>query len=147
MRLYINLELKISQEIFEELTNCFLVFRWTCAIFCCILCATKTRRCKNAENHKKCHTMQKCGEIIESKHLHDFIRYKFGDCTVDGGHCYLRRSLNSNNVLSSIFANRCIFSSSGDFSIIDQMLSLDNTVYDKPSVSLSWNGKVFYPRN
>ncbi len=56
------------------------------------------------------------------------------------------KDIDSYNVLSSIFANRCIFSSSGDFSIIDQMLSLDNTVFDKPSVSLSWNGKVFYPR-
>lgn len=56
------------------------------------------------------------------------------------------RDVDSYNVLSSIFANRCVFSSSGDFSIIDQMLLLDNTVFDKPSMSLSWNGKVFYPR-
>ena len=41
-------------------------------------------RCKN------------CGEIIESKHLHDFVRCKCGDCTVDGGHCYLRGSFNPN---------------------------------------------------
>ena len=56
------------------------------------------------------------------------------------------KDIDSYNILSSIFANRCIFSSSGDFTIIEQMLSLDNTLFDNPSVSLSWNGKVFYPR-
>ena len=32
-----------------------------------------------------------CGEVIESKHVHDFVQCKCGACAVDGGHEYLRR--------------------------------------------------------
>ena len=32
-----------------------------------------------------------CGEIIESKHRHDYVQCKCGACAVDGGHNYLRR--------------------------------------------------------
>ena len=32
-----------------------------------------------------------CGEVIESKHVHDFVQCKCGACAVDGGHDYLRR--------------------------------------------------------
>ena len=32
-----------------------------------------------------------CGEVIESKHVHDFLQCKCGACAVDGGHDYLRR--------------------------------------------------------
>lgn len=32
-----------------------------------------------------------CGEIIESKHVHDFVMCSCGSCAVDGGHDYLRR--------------------------------------------------------
>ena len=34
---------------------------------------------------------KKCGEIIESKHRHDFKFCKCGTVAVDGGHDYLRR--------------------------------------------------------
>ena len=37
---------------------------------------------------KKC---KLCGEVIESKHVHDFVQCKCGACAVDGGHDYLRR--------------------------------------------------------
>ena len=33
-----------------------------------------------------------CGEVIESKHQHDYVMCKCGACAVDGGHSYLRRS-------------------------------------------------------
>lgn len=33
-----------------------------------------------------------CGDIIESKHVHDFRSCSCGCCSVDGGHCYLSRS-------------------------------------------------------
>ena len=36
-----------------------------------------------------------CGEIIESKHVHDFVMCKCGSCAVDGGHDYLRRCYKS----------------------------------------------------
>lgn len=39
-------------------------------------------------NKAKC---KKCGEIIESKHVHDFVECKCGNLFVDGGHQYLRR--------------------------------------------------------
>lgn len=32
-----------------------------------------------------------CGEVIESKHVHDFVQCKCGACAVDGGHDYLHR--------------------------------------------------------
>ena len=36
-----------------------------------------------------------CGEIIESKHRHDYVECKCGACAVDGGQNYLRRSYKS----------------------------------------------------
>ena len=32
-----------------------------------------------------------CGDIIESKHRHDYVECRCGACAVDGGHDYLRR--------------------------------------------------------
>ena len=32
-----------------------------------------------------------CGDIIESKYRHDFVRCSCGACFTDGGHDYLRR--------------------------------------------------------
>lgn len=40
------------------------------------------------KNKAKC---LKCGDIIESKHRHDFVFCKCGDLAVDGGKDYLRR--------------------------------------------------------
>ena len=34
----------------------------------------------------------KCGDIIESKSVHDWVQCTCGACYVDGGHDYLRRS-------------------------------------------------------
>jgi hypothetical protein len=34
---------------------------------------------------------RKCGDLIESKHRHDFVRCKCGAIAVDGGRDYLRR--------------------------------------------------------
>jgi hypothetical protein len=39
-------------------------------------------------NKAKCN---KCGDIIESKSVHDFVTCKCGAIFVDGGHEYLRR--------------------------------------------------------
>lgn len=33
-----------------------------------------------------------CGEIVESKSIHEFVTCKCGACSVDGGHYYLSRS-------------------------------------------------------
>ena len=32
-----------------------------------------------------------CGDVIESKSVHDFVTCSCGACSVDGGHEYLRR--------------------------------------------------------
>lgn len=40
------------------------------------------------ENKIKC---KHCGEIIESRHRHDFVMCGCGKCGVDGGKDYLRR--------------------------------------------------------
>lgn len=37
---------------------------------------------------------KKCGDIIESKHRHDFVVCKCGAVAVDGGHDYLKRTGN-----------------------------------------------------
>ena len=46
---------------------------------------------KIIHNRIKC---LKCGDIIESKHRHDYKTCSCGACAVDGGHDYLRRSGN-----------------------------------------------------
>ena len=33
-----------------------------------------------------------CGDIIESKNVHNFVTCQCGACSVDGGHYYIRRS-------------------------------------------------------
>lgn len=40
-------------------------------------------------NRCKCN---KCGDIIESKSVHDFVRCKCGECSTDGGLDYIHRS-------------------------------------------------------
>lgn len=40
------------------------------------------------ENKIKCKI---CGDIIESKSVHDYVECSCGACAVDGGHSYLRR--------------------------------------------------------
>lgn len=54
--------------------------------------------------------------------------------------------IDSYNILTVLNSTRCVFSPSGDFSIIDKILELEPNIFDKPTVSLSWNGKVFYPK-
>lgn len=38
---------------------------------------------------------RKCGDIIESKHRHDFVRCKCGAIFTDGGTAYVRRGADS----------------------------------------------------
>lgn len=49
---------------------------------------------KIISNKIKC---KKCGDVIESKHVHDFKLCKCGSCAVDGGKDYLRRLGNPDN--------------------------------------------------
>ena len=44
----------------------------------------------------------KCGDVIESKHRHDFKTCSCGGCSVDGGKNYLRRVGDNWEDLSSI---------------------------------------------
>lgn len=41
---------------------------------------------------KNCIQCKLCGDIIESKHRHDFVTCKCGTCSVDGGTEYIRRT-------------------------------------------------------
>ena len=43
-----------------------------------------------------------CGEVIESKHRHDYVECKCGTCAVDGGHEYLRRSYKSKDCCTDL---------------------------------------------
>lgn len=42
---------------------------------------------------------KKCGNIIESKSVHDFVTCSCGACSVDGGHEYLRRCGNLEDMI------------------------------------------------
>lgn len=42
---------------------------------------------------------KKCGEIIESTNVHDFVICSCGACSVDGGHDYLRRCGNLEDII------------------------------------------------
>lgn len=42
---------------------------------------------------------KKCGEIIESTNVHDFVTCSCGACSVDGGHDYLRRCGNLEDII------------------------------------------------
>ena len=41
---------------------------------------------------RNCIQCTHCGEIIESKHRHDFVTCRCGTCSVDGGLDYTRRT-------------------------------------------------------
>lgn len=43
---------------------------------------------KILQNKIRC---KRCGDVIESKSVHDFVTCSCGACSVDGGHSYLRR--------------------------------------------------------
>lgn len=43
---------------------------------------------KILRNSARCN---KCGDVIESKHRHDFVSCKCGAIAVDGGYNYIRR--------------------------------------------------------
>lgn len=40
---------------------------------------------------KNCIRCNHCGDVIVSKHRHDFVRCQCGVCAVDGGTDYIRR--------------------------------------------------------
>lgn len=47
----------------------------------------ENKRKKLVRNAIKC---LKCGDVIESKHRHDWVQCSCGACFVDGGHDYMR---------------------------------------------------------
>lgn len=49
---------------------------------------------KIISNKIKC---KKCGDVIESRYLHDYVACSCGACAVDGGKDYLRRLGNPDN--------------------------------------------------
>jgi hypothetical protein len=56
------------------------------------------------------------------------------------------KTVDSYNALSAIFSTRFIFSKSGDFQIINELLEAYPAIFDKPKVSLYWNGQTYYPQ-
>lgn len=54
---------------------------------------------KNIKNAIQC---KLCGEVIESKHRHDYVECKCGACAVDGGHDYLRISYKSKDCYTDL---------------------------------------------
>lgn len=50
---------------------------------------TPVKKMRIKRNRIRC---RNCGEIIESKSVHDFVTCSCGRCSADGGHDYLSRS-------------------------------------------------------
>lgn len=50
-------------------------------------------------NRAKC---LKCGEIIESKHRHDYVTCKCGNLAVDGGRDYLKRNFQDYSMVEEL---------------------------------------------
>jgi hypothetical protein len=48
---------------------------------------------------KNCCQCAKCGDIIESTHVHDFVTCTCGAVSVDGGHHYIRRLGNKEDII------------------------------------------------
>lgn len=42
---------------------------------------------------------KKCGDVIESTSVHEFVTCSCGACAVDGGHDYLRRCGNLDDII------------------------------------------------
>ena len=55
------------------------------------MATSKERRNPIVRNRAQC---RKCGDVIESKHRHDWVSCKCGAIFVDGGHDYIRRGGN-----------------------------------------------------
>ena len=47
---------------------------------------------------KNCIQCKACGEVIESKSIHDFVSCSCGKCSVDGGLEYLRRVAETSDI-------------------------------------------------
>jgi|AntAceMinimDraft_11_1070367.scaffolds.fasta_scaffold50842_3 tRNA(Ile2) C34 agmatinyltransferase TiaS len=54
-------------------------------------------------NKVQCH---KCGDIIESKHRHDFKWCSCGNVAVDGGKSYLKRAFNEQGTWTELSKTR-----------------------------------------
>jgi hypothetical protein len=54
---------------------------------------TEQRLIRNAAQCKK------CGDLIVSKHRHDFVTCKCGAISIDGGLAYIRRLGNSEDII------------------------------------------------
>jgi len=45
---------------------------------------------------------KKCGDVIESKHRHDYVSCKCGAIAVDGGTCYIRWIFNDRDDIEDL---------------------------------------------
>lgn len=50
------------------------------------------------------------------------------------------------NSLCAYQSERCIFSSDGDFALLENMLKDNSNTFDIPKTEMSWGGKKYYPR-
>lgn len=57
-----------------------------------------------------------------------------------------KNSVKYYNAMQVERAERCLFSSTRDFTVIDEVLAKCPHMFDTPSMSLSWGGKVYYPK-
>jgi len=54
---------------------------------------------KTAPDTENCAKCAECGDVIESRHRHDFVWCKCGAIAVDGGQDYMRRIGDPKNFL------------------------------------------------
>ena len=70
---------------------CHILYILTTTTFGCKMAITYKREATIMKIIKNAIQCRKCGAIIESKHVHDFVTCSCGAIAVDGGHDYLRR--------------------------------------------------------
>ena len=71
----------------------------TTAVFQCKIAVILKREAIIMKIIKNAIQCRKCGDVIESKHVHDFVSCSCGAVAVDGGLDYLRRCGNKEDII------------------------------------------------
>lgn len=83
---------------------------------------------------------KKCGDIIESKSVHDFVTCKCGAVSVDGGHNYIRRCADSLEDFEDLSEYE------EDLTIADAIRQFVEQSGDKYSIYENYSGRGMFGR-
>ena len=79
-------------------TFCFIGIITILSLFVCLTPCAYSETYEYNENDdfeikRNAVRCNECGDVIESKLPYDYVRCSCGACTIDGGTCYIRRSI------------------------------------------------------